>query len=74
MKIHYDRSFLTSVRKIKEPTTLKRVNEVICKMERLETIEKLTGTKKIAGYSKYYRIKIGIIELASKRFPRTRFA
>jgi len=59
MKIHYDRSFLKSVSKIKDPTTLIRVYEVICRIEQLETIKKLNGTKKITGYSEYYRIKIG---------------
>lgn len=59
MNVRYDKSFIKAIDKIKDKTVLNRIESVIYKLELVESIEKITNTKKLIGYSTYYRIKIG---------------
>lgn len=45
--------------KIKDKTILKRIESTIQKAALAENIEHLSNTKKLIGFTVYYRIKIG---------------
>ncbi|MFO0359961.1 MAG: type II toxin-antitoxin system RelE family toxin [Flavobacteriales bacterium] len=59
MIVKFDKSFLKALDKIKDPTVLKRIETAIRKAEETETFENLSSTKKLVGFTNYYRIKVG---------------
>ena len=59
MILEFDKSFEKSLDKIKNRTLLSRIENAIVKAERAATIENIPNTKKLTGFAKYYRIKIG---------------
>jgi mRNA interferase RelE/StbE len=59
MNVRYDKSFIKAIHKIKDKTVLSRIESIIYKLELVESIDKIANTKKLIGYSSYYRIKIG---------------
>jgi len=59
MKVKFDKSFIKAIDKIKDASLLKRIESVIYKIEAVDSIDKLSNTKKLIGYTTYYRIKIG---------------
>lgn len=59
MTIKFDKSFIKAIDKIKDPSILKRKESVIYKLELIDSINMITNTIKLIGYSTYYRIKIG---------------
>jgi len=58
MIVRFDKSFIKALDKIKDKTILKRIESVIQKAEEAETIEQISNTKKLIGFTVYYRIKI----------------
>jgi mRNA interferase RelE/StbE len=58
MIVRFDKSFLKALDKIKDKTILKRIESVIQKAEEAETLEQISNTKKLIGFTVYYRIKI----------------
>jgi mRNA interferase RelE/StbE len=59
MKVRFDKSFNKAIDKIKDPSLLKRIESIIIKLELIDSIDKMTNTKKLIGYTTYYRIKLG---------------
>jgi mRNA interferase RelE/StbE len=59
MIVRFDKSFIKALDKIKDKTVLKRIESVIEKAEKADALEQISNTKKLIGYSVYYRIKIG---------------
>ena len=59
MIVRFDKSFIKALNKIKDKTVLKRIESVIEKAEKADALEQISNTKKLIGYSVYYRIKIG---------------
>jgi mRNA interferase RelE/StbE len=59
MIVRFDNSFVKALEKIKDKTTLKRIELTIKKAENADSFENLTNTKKLIGFTVYYRIKIG---------------
>jgi mRNA interferase RelE/StbE len=59
MKIVFLNSFLKDVKKIKEPKTARKIEELIFELKSANSIEELKNTKKLKGYSIAYRIKTG---------------
>jgi mRNA interferase RelE/StbE len=59
MIVLFDKSFIKSLRKIKDSTVLKRIESVIIKLESADKIEDLSNIKKLQGHASYYRIKVG---------------
>ncbi len=59
MKVKFDKSFIKAIDKIKDTSLLKRIESVIYKLELVDSIDKVSNTKKLIGYTTYYRIKIG---------------
>jgi mRNA interferase RelE/StbE len=58
MIVRFDNSFIKALDKIKDKTILKRIESVIQKAEEAETLEQISNTKKLIGFTVYYRIKI----------------
>jgi mRNA interferase RelE/StbE len=58
MIVRFDKSFIKALDKIKDKTILKRIESVIQKAEEAETLEQISNTKKLIGFTVYYRIKI----------------
>jgi len=59
MIVRFDKSFTKALDKIKDKIVLKRIESVIEKAENANALEQISNTKKLIGYSVYYRIKIG---------------
>lgn len=59
MIVRFDKSFIKALDKIKDKTVLKRIESVIQKAEEAEALEQISNTKKLIGFTVYYRIKIG---------------
>jgi mRNA interferase RelE/StbE len=51
MKIVFLNSFLKDVKKIKEPKTARKIEELIFELKNANSIEELKNTKKLKGYS-----------------------
>jgi mRNA interferase RelE/StbE len=67
MNIEYDKSFVRSLEKIQDKNTLLRIQNAILKSEKSLTLESIPGSKKLIGFSKYYRIKMGDYRLGFER-------
>ena len=59
MNIEYDKSFVRSLEKIQDKNILLRIQNAILKSEKSLTLESIPGSKKLRGFSKYNRIKMG---------------
>lgn len=53
MIVRFDNSFVKALEKIKDKTTLKRIELTIKKAENADSFEKLTNTKKLIGFTVY---------------------
>lgn len=67
MILEFDKSFDKSLDKIKDKAMLARIGNTILKAEKAESIEKIPNTRKLMGFSNYYRIKIGDYRLGFER-------
>jgi mRNA interferase RelE/StbE len=70
MNIEYDKSFVRSLEKIQDKNILLRIQNAILKSEKALTLESIPGSKKLIGFSKYYRIKMGDYRLGFERINR----
>jgi mRNA interferase RelE/StbE len=59
MIVRFDKSFSKALDKIKDKNILQRIESVIQKAEETDSFEQLSNTKKLIGFTVYYRIKIG---------------
>lgn len=59
MKVEFDKSFLKSLDKIKDPKILKKIEKIILSCETASQLTEIQGIKKLAGFSHYFRIRLG---------------
>ncbi len=59
MNVEYDASFLKSINKLKNKSVEEQIAKAIANVKNAETIAQIPGNKKLKGYSRYYRIRIG---------------
>ena len=59
MHVIYLRSFLTDIKKIKDPALKQKIKAFILEIKDVENFSALMGVKKIKGYSSAYRARIG---------------
>ena len=59
MIVEFDRSFHKSLTKIKDEPTFRRIKKNILDLENSKDFLSFRNIKKLAGYSSYYRIRIG---------------
>lgn len=59
MKVIFDKSFLKSIRKIKDSDIKKRLEVVIAEVEGAKSFRDITNVKKMQGFDSFYRIRMG---------------
>jgi mRNA interferase RelE/StbE len=59
MKVVYDKSFLKSIKKIKNTEVEQSIAKVIFEVEQAHSIRDISSVKKLQGYKSYYRIRVG---------------
>ncbi|MGY0427071.1 MAG: type II toxin-antitoxin system RelE family toxin, partial [Polaribacter sp.] len=59
MKIIFLNSFLKDIKKIKDPKTARKIEQLIIEIKIVSSLEELNNIKKMKGYSIAYRIKAG---------------
>ncbi len=59
MNIRVEKSFDRDVNKIRDRILLKKLRDIIYRIEKAESILDVPQTKKIRGYDSFYRIRIG---------------
>ena len=59
MIVSYDKSFSKALDRIKDSKVLSRIENSIRKAEIADGVGRIPNTKKLIGYSNYYRIKVG---------------
>ena len=59
MKIIFDKSFLKSIRKIKDAELKRRLEVVISEVEEAKGLKEIPNIKKMQGFDSFYRIRIG---------------
>lgn len=59
MKIIFDKSFLKSIRKIKDAELKRRLEVVISEVEEAKGLKEIPNIKKMQGFESFYRIRIG---------------
>jgi mRNA interferase RelE/StbE len=59
MIVEFDISFLKSLSKNRDQSTLKKLEKVIRELENASSLQSVASTKKLVGFSSYYRIRIG---------------
>lgn len=59
MEILFDESFEKSLKKLKDKKLKLNIIQLITEFENTEKINKLPNIKKMVGYDRYYRLRIG---------------
>jgi len=59
MLIEFDKSFVKSLDKIRNPLINRRLEHIIAEFDKAIEIQELKNVKKLVGFQNYYRIKIG---------------
>ncbi len=59
MKVVFDRSFIKSLDKLKEPSVKTKVEELIFKVQNTASLNTIPNIKKLTGYKTFYRFRIG---------------
>ncbi len=59
MNVSFKESFAKDLRGIVDKSLLRRIREVIEAAERNQTLNELTGIKKLKGGGNYFRIRVG---------------
>ena len=67
MNLEFDKSFEKSLDKIKDKKLLRRIELALLKAEESESIEAIPNTRKLSGFSDYFRIKLGDYRLGFER-------
>jgi mRNA interferase RelE/StbE len=59
LKVEFRGSFVKDLRRIRDRSLKKRVQEVIELVERADTLQEIGGVRKLRGGDQYYRVRIG---------------
>ena len=59
MKVIFLKSFLIDIKKVKDKGLKSRIKKLILEIEAAQSLEEITGVKKMRGYSIAYRIRMG---------------
>ncbi len=59
MKAEYRKSFARDLKRIKDADLLRRVKEVIERVEQIDNLQQITNVKKLRSDGDYYRIRVG---------------
>ena len=70
MNIEFDKSFEKSLDRINNPIILKRLEGIIIQIETAKSLSELSNIKKLTGFPKYFRIRIGDYRLGFESIDR----
>jgi mRNA interferase RelE/StbE len=70
MNIEFDKSFEKSLDRINNPIVLKRLEGIIIQIETAKSLSELSNIKKLTGFPKYFRIRIGDYRLYFESIDR----
>jgi mRNA interferase RelE/StbE len=73
VKVAVEKSFSKDVNKIRNKKVLLEVQKIINSLEKSSSINEIPHTKKIEGYSSYYRIRIGDYRLGFEKYLLMKF-
>lgn len=59
MRVYFEESFERDLRKVKNKGLLKTTKEVIDEMKKAGDLREIKNLKKLRGYERFYRIKVG---------------
>ena len=59
MKVAFRKSFERDLKKIKDPSVLKRVKKVVRQAEEANNFQEMSKVKKLSGTDRFFRIRIG---------------
>lgn len=65
MRVEFRKSFARDLRKLRDPTTLKRIGAAIKELEAAHHLSELANLKKMSGGSSFYRIRVGDYRLGA---------
>jgi len=71
MKVVFDKSFLKSIKKIKNTKVEQSIATVIQEVEQANSIRDISSVKKLQGYKSYYRIRVGSYRIGIKLIDKT---
>ena len=71
MNIEFDKSFEKSLDRIKNPIILKRLEGIIIQIETAKSLSELSNIKKLTGFQKYFRMRIGDYRLGFESIDRS---
>ncbi|MFN8844310.1 MAG: type II toxin-antitoxin system RelE family toxin [Chryseotalea sp.] len=71
MKVVFDKSFLKSIKKIKNTEVEQSIATVIQEVEQAHSIRDISSLKKLQGYKSYYRIRVGSYRIGIKLIDKT---
>lgn len=67
MIVHFDKAFLKSVQKINNQKLKNQVLQVIEELENAQTLSEVGSVKKLVGFKKYYRLRLGQYRLGLEK-------
>ncbi len=67
MLVEFDKSFSKALDKFTDKQLQERIEKLIIKLEKVETLDEFPNFKKLVGHTNYFRIKIGVYRLGFER-------
>ncbi|SEH05858.1 type II toxin-antitoxin system RelE family toxin [Candidatus Venteria ishoeyi] len=58
MNVHFERSFLRDIRKIRDKQLLDQIEKIITDVKQAESLDVMRNLKKLQGYNTFYRIRL----------------
>jgi mRNA interferase RelE/StbE len=71
MTVEFDKSFEKWLSKINDKALLRRIEKVILKMESAESIDQIQNVRKLTGFKRYYRVKLGNHRMGFERTSKS---
>jgi len=65
--VEFDKSFSKALDKFTDKQLQERIEKLIIKLEKVETLDGFPNWKKLAGHANYFRLKIGVYRLGFER-------
>ncbi len=59
MIVEFDKSFEKSLEKLMDKTLFPKIEKVILKLEKINSVSELSNIKKLSGFKDYYRYRLG---------------
>ena len=71
MIVEFDKSFSKSIDKIDNKEILRKIEAIILKLEKASSLKYIDNIKKLTGFKKYYRIRLGYYRIGFEKVNDT---